>query len=300
MNKTPKKGYGYIYKYTSPSGKSYIGQTINSLAIRAGHNGKNYLGCVAFYQAILKYGFENFEVEILAEVPQDKLDELEKRYIEIFNTLIPNGYNIAEGGNKIGSKAATVYCYDYNDGHLIKEYEGGIYAVQKETGINPQALNDCLLNKTKSCNGFFWSRVKMEKYPLNYALVSPKEKKVKMYSLDGEFLMEFPSISKAAEYVGGDRSQIRRACRHELKSTCGYRWECSEVLMEKKYRNISIPVTALNITDGSVVQSFNSISEAARWLNKKSSYIRRVLDHPDHTAYGYKWVTTQGSTTTDP
>ena len=39
MNNTePKKGYGYIYKYTSPSGKSYIGQTIHSLQERAGKN----------------------------------------------------------------------------------------------------------------------------------------------------------------------------------------------------------------------------------------------------------------------
>ena len=30
----PKEGYGFIYKYTSPSGKSYIRQTITSLKDR--------------------------------------------------------------------------------------------------------------------------------------------------------------------------------------------------------------------------------------------------------------------------
>lgn len=33
--KKPHKGMGFVYKYTSPSGKNYIGQTINSLADRA-------------------------------------------------------------------------------------------------------------------------------------------------------------------------------------------------------------------------------------------------------------------------
>ena len=27
FDKKPNKGFGFIYKYTSPSGKSYIGQT---------------------------------------------------------------------------------------------------------------------------------------------------------------------------------------------------------------------------------------------------------------------------------
>lgn len=33
--KKPHKGMGFVYKYTSPSGKNYIGQTISSLADRA-------------------------------------------------------------------------------------------------------------------------------------------------------------------------------------------------------------------------------------------------------------------------
>ena len=60
----PTKGHGFIYKYTSPNGKSYVGQTTTSLFKRSGKRGKMYKGCKIFYQAILKYGFENFTVEI--------------------------------------------------------------------------------------------------------------------------------------------------------------------------------------------------------------------------------------------
>ena len=44
-----------IYKYVSPSNKVYIGQTCNSLKIRA-KNGKGYKECPKFYMAIKKYG----------------------------------------------------------------------------------------------------------------------------------------------------------------------------------------------------------------------------------------------------
>ena len=42
-----------IYKYTSPSGKCYIGQTCkNTQAQRAGHEGSGYKPCKAFWRAI--------------------------------------------------------------------------------------------------------------------------------------------------------------------------------------------------------------------------------------------------------
>ena len=44
-----------VYRYISPSNKSYIGQTCNSLSVRAA-NGEGYKGCPKFYKAIQKYG----------------------------------------------------------------------------------------------------------------------------------------------------------------------------------------------------------------------------------------------------
>ena len=60
LRKYPKDGYGFIYCYTSPSNKKYIGQTIKSLKERAKNNGNGYLNCTIFFRAIQKYGFEKF------------------------------------------------------------------------------------------------------------------------------------------------------------------------------------------------------------------------------------------------
>ena len=57
-----------IYKYTNKiNGKVYIGRTCQTLAKRAGAKGCNYKRCTYFWRAIQKYGWENFEVEILEE-----------------------------------------------------------------------------------------------------------------------------------------------------------------------------------------------------------------------------------------
>ena len=50
-------------------------------------------------KALKKYGNENFTYEILAECDNiDDLNQLEKLYIEIYNSYVPIGYNIREGG----------------------------------------------------------------------------------------------------------------------------------------------------------------------------------------------------------
>ena len=41
----PRNGYGFVYKYTSPSGKIYIGKTKTTLKERAKNNAKGYKGC---------------------------------------------------------------------------------------------------------------------------------------------------------------------------------------------------------------------------------------------------------------
>ena len=117
LTNTPKRNYGFIYCYTSPSGKKYVGQTVQTIFARAkGMNGKGYKRCGVFYKAIQKYGFENFKVEILEEAPIELLDEKEQEWIDFLNTQVPNGYNITEGGSGHSKK---VYQYDCESGKLI-------------------------------------------------------------------------------------------------------------------------------------------------------------------------------------
>ena len=99
--RTPKPGNKFIYRYYDEQGKSYIGQTKQSLYQRAGGiDGKNYVrydNGSKFEKAINEIGFENFEYEILEEVEEEYADIREKHYINKFNTRT-DGYNSTYGG----------------------------------------------------------------------------------------------------------------------------------------------------------------------------------------------------------
>lgn len=92
--------YGIIYKITSLiDGKIYIGQTTKSLKIRFLAHCKSDDG-VYFHNAVKKHGKENFIVEeICSATNLEDLNWLEEHFIRYYNSLRPNGYNIAFGGD---------------------------------------------------------------------------------------------------------------------------------------------------------------------------------------------------------
>lgn len=95
-----------IYKATSPSGKSYIGQTRQSVRVRLRHHKYEANGdrsTTPFHKAIRKYGLDSFQVEELGQVhSQIEADEMEIFFIEKFDTRNSRcGYNAAPGGMRI-------------------------------------------------------------------------------------------------------------------------------------------------------------------------------------------------------
>lgn len=88
-----------IYKYTlKGTDRCYIGQTCMSVKQRAGSSGHRYKSCTKFYYAIQKYGWENFELEILKDnLSLDEANQLEQEYILKYNS-INNGFNLVHGG----------------------------------------------------------------------------------------------------------------------------------------------------------------------------------------------------------
>lgn len=88
-----------IYGHTSPSNKSYIGQTFR-LHERDCEHARMNGSSPAFHNAIAKYGWDNFIHEILEEnLTLEEANIREVYWIEFYGTLSPNGYNLNTGGN---------------------------------------------------------------------------------------------------------------------------------------------------------------------------------------------------------
>lgn len=96
----------YIYKITSPSGKIYIGQTINLDKRKTKYKNLHCKGQNKIYNSLIKYGWDNhlFEVIDQFEYKDNKqfLNEREIFWVEFYDSY-NNGLNLTMGGdNNIG------------------------------------------------------------------------------------------------------------------------------------------------------------------------------------------------------
>jgi len=111
MNNELNQGEIYLIKNTK-NNKTYIGQAmkyVSSNKNKWGTKGrwKSHLReafsgkadhCLLLNQAIRKYGKANFEVSKLCDCLLDDINKLEIKYIEQYDSLVPNGYNLKTGG----------------------------------------------------------------------------------------------------------------------------------------------------------------------------------------------------------
>ena len=97
-----------VYKHTSPNGKFYIGITSQGTERRWRADGSGYKPkegrTTHFYNAILKYGWDNFEHEILYDnLTKEEAEEIERELIDKYDLTNPEyGYNTREGGGSQG------------------------------------------------------------------------------------------------------------------------------------------------------------------------------------------------------
>ncbi len=97
-----RMGLIYILK-NKCNDKVYVGQTVQSMQTRFKQHTKPSVlkkrGSYKIYNAIAKYGVENFYIELLEdEIPENELGMVEIKYIENYNSY-EKGYNSTRGGD---------------------------------------------------------------------------------------------------------------------------------------------------------------------------------------------------------
>jgi len=139
---------GIIYCYHCIStGKKYIGQTIQEEIRKYRHLiDSKKLHC-KFYNAVNKYGWENFIYGVIGEYDLELLDEKEIYYINEYNTY-KNGYNMTLGGDgrkKYETCFETIEeyykFYKQNNIEKLKSYNAKYYQKNKEKKREYQKIN---------------------------------------------------------------------------------------------------------------------------------------------------------------
>lgn len=91
----------FIYLITNiVNQKKYVGKT--SLTIQERYErhilNSRYGDNTYLYKAIRKYGVSSFKIEELELCSDDIVEDRERYWISVLDTIIPNGYNMTEGG----------------------------------------------------------------------------------------------------------------------------------------------------------------------------------------------------------
>jgi group I intron endonuclease len=229
----------YIYKHTSPSGKVYIGMTKQNPKIRWRKDGSGYKNNRYFDRAIQKYGWDNFQHEILYEgLTKEDASMKEKELIKQYKSNNSEyGYNISSGGEggREGvpqSEEAKRKVSIANKGRLAGE-KNHLYGVRKYQKENPfygkhhteetkEKLSN--LHKGKKMSDDFKSKISKAMSGKN----NPRARKVLQYDLDMKLVKIWDYLKLAANTLNITEKDIRNCCNGNRESYKGYIWKYEE------------------------------------------------------------------------
>lgn len=210
---------GYIYLITNKiNGKQYVGKTENTIDERwrehCNDYQRKYCEKRPLYNAMLKYGIDNFEIKELEYLKEGGklLSDREIYWIEKLGTYGPNGYNATKGG----------------DGTLIYNYDKIVKLYNEYKSINQ-------VSKILNCDKGTINKV-LDIYNINTEerKTRSKAKVVEQYSLDEKLLNVFDSCYQAGSYLktiidspsDGKKMgrNIGRCANGERKTAYGFIW----------------------------------------------------------------------------
>ena len=118
------------------------------------------------------------------------------------------------------------------------------------------------------------------------------KKTVSQYSLTGELIATYNSLSEAADTTGIAMQNISAVTRGERSSAGGFKWVRDDIgaIDFKQKRSRFTAVQQFDLNDNPIA-SFNSIAEAARETGISAKGISEVCRGRNKTAGNFKWKT---------
>lgn len=288
-----------IYKVVNLiNGKIYIGKTNDFEKRKREHIVYDIDDNSYFHKALKKYGESNFEWSIIdyADTLED-INNLEKYYIRKYNTFKPKGYNMTKGGDG-GSmwNARSVVCLEL-DGTFIEKYDSAGEA-EKIGGFCNSSVLVCCKNKNRTHQG------KIFMFYDDYLKLGPKKykkpenvcmKKVVQCDLEGNFIAKFNSVKEASEKTNTGRSRISSVLTGRNKTANDFIFVYEEDFPIKdinfyKKGKKGRRIAQVDIESGNIINVFNRATEAGEYVKGSYKAILKVVDIPERTAYGYKWI----------
>lgn len=212
-----------VYQHKNKiNNKVYIGITSRAPEERWGKNGNNYKSSPHFYAAIQKYGWDNFEHNILfTDLTKEQACLKEQELIKSFNSMNRKyGYNSTSGGeifelneeakkkksiSMIGNKNGLGHiCSEEKKKKISETQKGRIFSEEHK-----KKLSEAASKRHVPC-----SENKKEKLSQNY----PNKRKVYCVELD----KVFDSVQQCSRELGIPATNISKLCGGRGKTLKGY------------------------------------------------------------------------------
>lgn len=299
-----------VYKHTSPSNKVYIGITCQNPPEKRWANGLGYCNNKHFYNAIFKYGWQNFLHEILlTELTQREAMIKEIELIAIYNATDRNhGYNVSIGGNSLGelsiehrqkiSDAGKISVLQYTKSFDFVSRWDSITDASIEVGVSTSRISACCRDKADSAGGYIW------RYEFPDSVGQPKGhtnpetyRPVDQYSCSGKFIATYNHIKEASLKTDIDKSTISKCCRNEQRKTggCIWRYHGEELTQEHiewcngtGLENTRKTIIQYSLS-GELIRIWESTNAITKGLGFDNSAIIRCCKGNQKSSYGFIW-----------
>lgn len=207
-----------IYKITSPSGRVYVGHSIDIYWRWVSYINEVCKTQPKLYRSLQKYGSENHTFDILEECDFNSLLIKERYWQEFYDVIGPKGLNCLLVGT---SEKKAVFSEEYK--RKIGEKSLGRVAWNK--GLPCTEENKINLRiKALERNS---KKTDQEKVIQRNKILKSCGKKISQYSLEGDFIASYESINEAFKITGITRQTIRNSLNKERKPKY-FKWEYSQ------------------------------------------------------------------------
>lgn len=300
-----------VYMHTNKiNDKKYIGISSN-VKERWRSNGILYKGQKIFSDALKKYGWDNFTHEIIYnDLTREQAGEIEKFLINRYKTTDrKNGYNYATGGFGGGSNGrykATPYTkevYQYSiDGHFIKKYvsiAAAVHDILHTDSYRNYDISRCCSGKRDTALGYRWFYNYMGEQieplkPLINRRCDSQKIKIYQYSLQGDYIQSYDSISEAQAIYG---AAISHCLNGRANTAYDYQWfkEYKGLKVEPKLSKLEQRSVAMRkpkkpvyqySADGVFICKYNDRQEAAK---KYGVSAIKTYETVSNKCAGYIW-----------
>lgn len=305
---------GVIYLRTSPSGKYYVGQTIDEKKRNRNWMNKNYkYAGEKINQAREEYGPENFKYDVLFELISFSkieaisiLNEKETYFINLYDSF-KNGYNSSLGGdNSLNTSASDKKSVvQLTRGLKIVKYWDSVQEAAEYYGIRPNKIHRCCKKEQTTAANFIWVYLddyNLHKDDLKNFIRRPKSRSEGYVQLTktGKFIRFWETAAEIESELGLSSANISHCCSGQRKTCGGYRWMTKDDYekckgdpdkMDFKKHKVKRAVVQLSLT-GEYIKTWESAIEASRSVNVDVSTIRKCcnVNLYNKTAGNYKWM----------